>query len=201
MSLVDLLATEAEQRGLKEPGKKVDLAEAFRLVRDMAYQRASDRQPETLIKEWRGTCSGKHYLLKALAAEMGYRSQVMACTSIQPIEANLIHTDLRDLWEKAEGRFVDVHNYLLLNTPQGEMIVDATWPLGYKKFGFIVNEDFILGQNQQIASPPQQTWVVPEDGNPQSFKEELLRNHFTTAELEFREAFILALGDWFRREA
>lgn len=171
------------------------------MVRDMPYQRASDRQPETLIKEWRGTCSGKHYLLKALAAEMGYCSQVMACTSIQTIEENLIQNDLRDLWEKAEGRFVDVHNYLLLNTPQGEMIVDATWPLGYKKFGLVVNEDFLLGQNQQIASPPQQTWVVPEDGNPQSFKEELLRNHFTTAELEFREAFILALGDWFRGEA
>jgi hypothetical protein len=200
MSLVDLLATEAEQRGLKEPGKEVDLAEAFCLVRDMPYQRASDRQPETLIREWQGTCSGKHYLLKALFAEMGYRSQVMACTSIQPIEANLTRTDLRDLWEKVDGRFVDVHNYLVLDTPQGGMVVDATWPADYKKFGLIVNEDFILGKDQHIASPPQQTWVVPEDGNPQTFKEELLSNNFTTAELEFREAFILALGDWLRGE-
>ena len=47
----------------------------------MTYQRASDRQPETLIREWRGTCSGKHYLLQALFAELGIPARLIACTT------------------------------------------------------------------------------------------------------------------------
>ena len=66
MRLIEMLSAEAAVREQIETGSQVDLATAFQLVRDMPYQRASDRQPATLIREWRGTCSGKHYLLKAL---------------------------------------------------------------------------------------------------------------------------------------
>lgn len=61
--LTSMLQAEAVRKGLLMPRTEIDAATAFALVRDMTYQRASDRQPETLIREWRGTCSGKHYLL------------------------------------------------------------------------------------------------------------------------------------------
>ena len=200
MSLVENLAAEGERRGLLNPGQQVDLAAAFRLVRDMPYRRASDRQPETLIQEWRGTCSGKHYLLKDLFEELGTHSQVIACTSIEPIDEEKTPNQIHGLWVAAGGRFVDVHNYLVLELPESEMVVDATWPLGYQKYGLKVNEEFVLGKDQQIACKPNQTWVVPEDGDPQAFKEQLLREHFTPHELAFRDAFIIAVSEWLGRE-
>jgi len=196
MCLINMLSTEAEARGLVDPSLEFDLAATFRLVRDMPYQRASDRQPTTLIREWRGTCSGKHYLLKALYEELGTKSQVIACTSIDMIDEKMVTEELHDLWAAAGGRFVDVHNYLVLSYPEGEMVVDATWPLGNEKYGLKVNEEFVLGQDQQIACTPIQKWIVPDDRDPQAFKEQLLREHFTTEELAFRDAFILALSEW-----
>jgi len=201
MELINKLYHEALRRGLLEQGAKIGLAEAFTLVRDMPYRRASDRQPETLINEWRGTCSGKHYLLKALYGEMGYRSQVMACTSVNQIDEDKLPPELLQLWQETNGRFVDVHNYLLLELPEGQMIVDATLPLSSKNSDLEVNETFTLGQDHKIAAKPLQTWVIPEGIDPQAFKEKLLREQFTSAELSFREAFIHAISDWLEQGA
>jgi hypothetical protein len=200
MSLVSKLAEEAELRGLLESGQQIGLADAFRLIRDMPYQRASDRRPETLIKEWRGTCSGKHYLLKALFNELGYHAQVMACTSVDTIEQDKVPDDMLDLWRSAGGQFVDVHNYIMLALPDRQMVVDATWPVGNEKYGLKVNQKFVMGKDQQIACTPLQTWVVPEDGHPQVFKEQLLQENFTPQELAFRDAFIIALSEWLAKE-
>jgi hypothetical protein len=58
-----------------------------------------------------------------------------------------------------------------------------------------VNEDFILGQDQRLAAVPLQTWPVPKDQDPQHFKDKLLRENFTAAELEFREVVIQAFSN------
>ncbi|HEX6034726.1 MAG TPA: hypothetical protein VFY83_09845, partial [Anaerolineales bacterium] len=101
---------------------------------------------------------------------------------------------LQRLLEQSEGRFVDVHNYLILELPQNEMIVDATWPLATKGMGTVVNERFVLGESHQIACEPLRTWIVPEDRNPQEFKNEILKESFTLQELAHREEFIKTLG-------
>ena len=62
----------------------VDAKAAFALVRDMPYQRASTREPEAIIQEWRGTCSGKHYLLDQIFREEGLESRVIMCTHGSP---------------------------------------------------------------------------------------------------------------------
>jgi hypothetical protein len=74
------------------------------------------------------------------------------------------------------------------------MIVDATWPLATKGVGTVVNERFVLGEDHQIASEPLKTWVVPEDRDPQEFKDEILKESFTPEELAHREEFIQTLG-------
>jgi hypothetical protein len=185
---------------LLDPDVENDAALAFTLVRDMPYRRASDRRPETTIAEWRGTCSGKHYLLKALFAELGLPSQLMACTTVYPIDSDDVPESERSLYEAANRRFVDVHNYLLVGLPGGgQTIVDATWPLSARKAGLqaslAVNETFVLGQDHHLAAEPLESWPIPEGRDPQEFKDELLRAHFTPDELEFREVVIRALGD------
>ena len=192
--LLDVLKSKAVERGYLRPGAEIDLEKAFTLVRDMPYTRASSRDPETIIGEWRGTCSGKHYLLKKLFAELGYSSRLIACTTVTLIDPKEVRGKLRTLLEQSNGRFVDVHNYLILETSEGEMIVDATWPLATKGIGTVVNERFVLGQNQQIACEPLKTWVVPEEGDSQEFKNKILKESFTPEELAHREEFIQTLG-------
>jgi hypothetical protein len=196
MRTLDAFKAEAVRRGLLDSNATLDPAQVFSLVRDMPYRRASDRRPETIIAEWRGTCSGKHYLLQALFAELGLRSKVMACTSVTPINPADVSGSLQDLYESAKRRFVDVHNFLQVSLPHGGyMVVDATWPLSARGKRLIVNETFVLGQDQRLAAEPQEIWVVPEGRDPQEFKEELLKKNFTRAELEFREEVICALGE------
>jgi hypothetical protein len=194
MSLLESLKKEAVRRELLAPDASLTPATAFRLVRDMPYQRASDRRPETSIREWRGTCSGKHYLLAALFRELGLEARVMA--GVLRYHPDPARTDPRllVLLAPANDVFVDVHNWVEIELASGPMSVDATWPLKLKKYGFPVNETFELGQSQALAYPIEQTYIVPDEQNPQAFKEKLLREHFTPEELAARDAFIRALS-------
>lgn len=194
IKLLDVLKSKAIEKGLLSPKDEINVEKAFTLVRDMPYTRASSRDSETIIEEWRGTCSGKHYLLKKLFAELGYSSKLIACTTVAHIDPKEVRGKLRRLLEQSNGRFVDVHNYLLLELPDGEMIVDATWPLATKGMGTVVNERFVLGEDQQIACDPIKTWVVPEKGDSQEFKNKILQESFTPEELAHREEFIQTLG-------
>ena len=195
MELLRLLHSAAVERKLIPPDKEIDAGLAFTLVRDMPYQRASDRKPETTITEWRGTCSGKHYLLHKLFEELGLPSKVVACTSITPVKAEVVTPEFQSLYEKANHRFVDVHNYLLVSVPGGgEMVVDATWPLSAHNQGMVVNKAFTLGLDQEIATQPIESWILPPEIDAQTFKDELLREHFTPAELQFREIVIAGIS-------
>jgi hypothetical protein len=196
VSLLERLKTEAVNRNFIDSSEELDAAKVFRLVRDMPYRRATDRRPETTISEWQGTCSGKHYLLKELFAELGLPSKVIACITVTPIDPTQVPDSHKALYEAAGRHFVDVHNYLIVEVPDdGTMIVDATFPLSTAGAGMTVNEDFVLGQDQQIAADVLDAWPIPDGRDPQAFKDELLHKHFTPAELEFREEVIRALGE------
>ncbi len=138
----------------------------------MPYHRASDRQPVTTILERQGTCSGKHHLLAAMFRELGLNASV-------PVG----------------GVFVDVHNWVEISLPSDKMIIDATWSLKLKRYGFPANEMFELGKSQDIAYPIMQTYIVPDGQDPQIFKEQLLREYFNDEELLAREAFIQTLSE------
>lgn len=193
--LLDMLKLKAVEKGLMKLTEEIDAEKAFLLVRDMPYKRASSRQPETTIREWQGTCSGKHYLLQQLFAELGYASRLMACTAVTHIDLQAANDPLKTILEQSQGRFVDVHNYLILALSDGDMIVDATWPLVTQGLGTVVNETFVLGEDQQIACEPIETWTVPEGQDPQAFKEQVLQESFSEEELKHRETFIQILSD------
>lgn len=192
--LLELLKSKAIEKGLLKPGDEIDLEKAFLLVRDMPYTRASSGDRETIIGEWRGTCSGKHYLLKGLFAELGYSSRLIACTTLTHIDPKKVWGKLRKVLKQSDGRIVDVHNYLILELPDGEMIVDATWPISTRGMGMVINERFVLGENQKIAAAPLKSWVVPDDRDPQEFKNEILKDNFTPEELEHRDEIIKTLS-------
>ena len=194
--VLEALQQEARRRSLwpsrgGRPDQPLGAAEVFYLVRDMPYGRASSRDPLTTIREWRGTCSGKHYLLRALFAELGLRADLMACTTrITAENAPYLPLALRGLL--AAGPIIDIHNYLVLYTRYGPMRVDATWPLPMKPLGLPVNEEFVWGRDMALACDPIVHQPVPDGGDPQVFKDSLLRQSADAPELARREAFIAA---------
>jgi len=78
--LVSMLGAEGRKRGLIRSGQTVDAKAAFALLKGMPYQRAKTREPETIIQEGSGTCSGKHYFLYQIFREEGLESRVIMCT-------------------------------------------------------------------------------------------------------------------------
>jgi hypothetical protein len=193
MSVLTLLLEEAQSRGLVDPAKaSLSVADAFFLVRDMPYKRASDRDPQTTIKEWQGTCSGKHYLLKAVFNELSLACKLMACTLYLPSHI-LQHLPAELQRVFASSAIPDVHNYLLVSHNAREVIVDATWPLETEKFGLPINKEFDLENDMKLYGEPVKRFVVPETVDPQAYKDDLLRSHFSSEELKLRDKFFSLL--------
>ena len=193
-SLLSLLEQESRERELLSDGESLSAERAFALVRDMPYRRASSRKPEAIIEEWRGTCSGKHYLLADIFREMGLESRVIICPHRFTLE-NTGHfpPELREL--VAEGPVPDVHTYLRVNTAQGWTVVDATWPSAAGPLGMTVNHDFRPGSDMIIACDPIETLPVPDGIDPQEFKEQVIREFCGTSS-GARDEFIEGMGRW-----
>lgn len=198
-SLGALLRTHAEARGLLPARAALTPACAFELVRDMPYQRASSRDPEVVIREWRGTCSGKHYLLKALFDELGLDAQLVMCTHAFT-EANAPHFPVSLRTELAVAPVPDVHTFVRLHTGAGWTDVDATWPAWTERLGMPVNERFESGRSMRIACEPVEVLEVPEGIDPHVFKERLIESHCGAAAGR-RDRFIESLSQWLLSEA
>ena len=193
-SLLSLLARESRERGFLTEGESLTAQRAFALVRDMPYRRASSRKPEAIVEEWRGTCSGKHYLLADIFRELGLESRVIMCTHRFTAE-NTGHfpPELQEL--VAAAPVPDVHTYLRVKTAQGWMVVDATWPSSAGPLGMTVNWEFAPGRDMTIACDPIETLPVPEGQDPQEFKEQVIRE-FCGESSGVRDEFIEGMGRW-----
>jgi hypothetical protein len=192
-NLLGELRSAAVRRGLLQADAGLDVAAVFALVREMPYLRASNREPLTTIGEWRGTCSGKHYLLLALLQELGHDVTLIACTTYVAAElAENLPAELQQLM--AEGPVPDVHNYLKLRSAAGLQVVDATWPLDAARYGLPVNPEFVWGKDMLLPCTPLVEFEVPAGVDAQDFKDELLARHFTPAEVERRRRFFTAIA-------
>ena len=193
-SFLSLLEQESRERGLLSEGELLSAERAFALVRDMPYRRASSRKPEAIIEEWRGTCSGKHYLLADIFREMGLESKVIMCTHrFTPENTGHFPPELREL--VAASPVPDVHTYLRVNMAQGWTVVDATWPSSAGPLGMTVNREFTAGRDMTIACDPIETLPVPEGQDPQEFKEQVIQE-FCGESSGVRDEFIEGMGRW-----
>lgn len=178
--------------------ERLTIASIFALVRDMPYRPASDGQPATTIEEWQGTASGKHSLLRALYREFGLHSILIhaACEiseSAWPWLPDELKAQLRD------GPIPDVHTFLRLEVGSEWMTVDATWPLAAAQLGLPVNERFEAGREMKLASEPDELFHVPEDVDPEEYKDTILRG-VVGGQATRRERFLEALSEWLAKE-
>ena len=197
MSLLTDFRDEARRRGALAPQEAVTLESAFRVVRDMPYARASDRAPGTVLREWRGTCSGKHALLAAVLDALGYEAAVILATHhFTADNAPWLPPHLLD--EVRRGPVPDVHTFLRVRSdPVADdwMSVDATWPLATRALGLPVNERLTPGVDQRIACDIEEIIHVPDDEDPQAMKQRILELH-AAGDTERRDRFIEALAGW-----
>ena len=192
--LTSRLEREARKRGLLRGGEDLTAQHAFALVRDMPYRRASSRRPESIIDEWQGTCSGKHYLLAEVLREMGMEVDVMMSPH-RFHRGNSEHfpLDLKRMLQ--EGPVHDVHTFLKVRVEGVWTIVDATWPRSVEQLGMKVNHDFNPGTDMVLACEPIDTFPVPPGRDPQQFKEDLIER-FCGAQGQRRDDFIEGMGRW-----
>ncbi len=180
MPLVQLLLAQAQKRGLlandldDQSGATPELV--FSLVRDMHYKRASSRNPEDVIGEWRGTCSGKHYLLSDLFEELGFKTRILMCPHFFTPQ-NTAHFPVGLRRQTLTGSIPDIHTFLRVEIADEWIDVDATWPLSASNLGFPVNPDLRPGVNMEIACEPIETLEIPEGMEAQAFKEQLIAAH------------------------
>ena len=196
MSLLADLRNSATERGLIERGAILDADAVFRLVRDMPYVRASDRAPATTLAEWRGTCSGKHLLLRALFEELGVPvTMILAPHEFTPESAPWLPDPLRA--KCREAPVPDVHNFLRvqLEPHLDWQTVDATWPLAASDLGLPVNEALRPGEDHAIAADPIEVHHVPPEVDAQALKQRIVED-VAEGQTERRERFIEALSAW-----
>ena len=196
MRLVPRLKAAAVERGLFPADAPLDAGAASALVRDMPYRRASSRDPEATIAEWRGTCSGKHILLQALFEEFGLpATMILALHEFTEESAPWLPAEL--LAEVARAPVADVHNFLRVQSgPEADwMTVDVTWPMAGRGLGMPVNEAFVPGRDMDVAADPIEIQHVPSDGDPTELKARMLAA-LGPEQLERRELFLAALIDW-----
>lgn len=188
------LEREARKRSLIPHGEDLSPQRVFTLVRDMPYRRASSRRPESIIEEWQGTCSGKHYLLAEVLREMGMEVDLMM--SLHKFEVkNAGHFPPKLMGMLAEGPIYDVHTFIKVRTGRVWTTVDATWPSNVEQLGMKVNHEFNPGADMVLACNPLETFRVPPEQDPQEFKEDLIER-FCGAHSRRRDDFIEGMGEW-----
>tara|TARA_B100001750_G_scaffold247413_1_gene273078 strand:- start:1282 stop:1905 length:624 start_codon:yes stop_codon:yes gene_type:complete len=192
--LINALNREALRRGLLTGEHRITEEVAFSLVRDMSYERASSRDPLTTISEWKGTCSGKHYLLKDLFEELGMRVSLYAGLIYYSVDScPWLPEHLRTF--VAKEPLPDIHNFLRLETRTGFLkLVDATFPSSVRSHGLVVN-DFEPTNEMLTILPVEKEFEIPSGDDPQDFKNTLI-NKYCGRFVEEREQFISLLSNW-----
>ena len=183
---------------IEQACKNVDCAPDLRhilfSIRDIPYGRPTNNTPEDVLREWRGTCSGKHLALHDILTSLGYVSRFyMAQCRITP------HVDWipRRVREKIpEEGIWDVHNFLKIEIDHREVVVDITWPESLQKDGFPVTSSWDGKENFNLAVSSIEKHVeIPANQDGLNYKKQWLRELNPGAMAKCREEFIEALSD------
>jgi hypothetical protein len=163
----------------------------FDRVRDIPYGYPASRDPAEVLRQGRGSCSGKHYLLAEMFRLLRVPVRHMICTHRFNESPLVFPAPMQDMLRRNE--IVDLHEYLQIAVDDSWIDIDATWERGLRDFGFPVNEGWD-GKSAMLLS------VVPDDlaiaeGDPERLKEELL-SKLAPRQRTLRKRFLEALSNW-----
>jgi hypothetical protein len=189
------MANESIQRAFEEWTSNCDPRRArialFEHVREIPYVYPASRDPVEVLREWRGSCSGKHYLLGELFRLLDLPVRHMICTHRFNESPLVFPPPMQQMLEK--NQIVDLHDYLQIEVDGVWIDVDATWERGLREFGFPVNEDWDGCHPMLLSVVPEDVSVAERD--PERLKEELL-SKLTPRQRMLRKQFLDALNGW-----
>lgn len=149
--------------------REEELVAIFEKVRDIPYGTISSRDPLEVYRNNRGTCSGKHFLLRdlLLALNMGVKDVVCFHYYSQMPRSIEYPPELSQLLEDNKG-VPDYHNYLKVYNGDW-LTVDATFDYSLKDY-FVVNE-WDGRTDTSLSVKPVEVWEV---GDSEEFKVNML---------------------------
>lgn len=171
--------------------KIVALAEK---VRDIPYGVIGSREPQTVYENHKGTCSGKHGLLKELYHELGIQTQdYIAMHRFKDLSVSYPQS-LKIILERSN--ILDPHNFFKIQINRRWILVDITWDKPLKRLGFTVNENWDGKTDMQITVKP---FEIIQTDNSLKIKEEKLSTLSISVQ-EDRKLFLKELSSWLALE-
>jgi hypothetical protein len=180
-------------------GMRMSLAYLLYCLRDMPYRRpSSSSDVNSILREWRGTCSGKHLLVQKIFSALGWRAQLIM--RAYPIDA--ADTLPPSLLQTFAGRGIwDVHNFVEFQVGTECRRIDITWPLALAEQGFTTTAYWDGSTDFRLAAPTGEDLVISADAHGLKLKKQLLQQKNDAASLSAREDFIIALAQYSDRLA
>jgi hypothetical protein len=130
------VANQVEDACQRLLGRAAGVSDILLAIRDMPYGRPSCMaDPETILKEWRGTCSSKHIVVMYLLRQLGIPARFyMGSYALCPARSGAPPELLRMLSWQSET-FRDVHNYVRADIAGG-IRIDVTWPAALSRHSY-----------------------------------------------------------------
>lgn len=168
----------------------------FENVRDIPYGSTGEREPERIVHENLGSCSGKHLLLSNLLTSLGFENRIVTClhyfNEALP-KGNDYPQRLKEIL--ATCRVIDFHHFVRLKKKNRWLNLDATWDGHLSKFGFPVNFGWKGDTDTGVAVKPVKFY--PETADLISLKIRLIAE-LHKQDQEIRAEFMKLLTDWLR---
>lgn len=166
----------------------------FENVRDIPYGSTGEREPENIVRENLGSCSGKHLLLSNLLTSLGYDNKIMTClhyfNEALP-KGNDYPQRLKEILTAC--RVIDFHHFVKLKNGNRWLDLDATWDGLLSQFGFPVNFGWKGDTDTVVAVKPVKFYSETEDLI--SLKLRLISD-LAPQDQEIRAEFMKLLTDW-----
>lgn len=179
------------QNGLDDQADPVAL---FHAVRKVPYGSRGARSPEEVLQHNKGSCSGKHILLRDLLRHLKH------CADIETVQGDFAaamraHTTMSvELQQYCNvGGVVDFHHYVVWDSADGAKKLDATWPDNVIAMGTPGNADWFGEGDTRLALSPEKSHGFTED--IPKLKEQLL-DGLSNDDREYRAKFLTLLTDW-----
>lgn len=165
------------------------IAALFEVVRDIPYGDIGSRDPLNVLKEGKGSCSGKHLLLGKLYETMGIKVKYMMCLTQFNFLRQCFPKELQSILDNFE--IPDYHNFLRIYTNKW-VDVDITFDLFLTKYGFPVNLKWNGLTNCKIAFHPIEIFEVRDLIE----EKQIAINNLPYEKQELRKDFIKKMANW-----
>jgi hypothetical protein len=179
------------QKGLSGSLSPVDI---YHAVRNIPYSSRGERDPELVLINNEGSCSGKHILLRDLLRHINQEATVETVQGDFAASVPVVESMPDNLQHYCRhGGIKDFHQYVVWQSPEGECKLDATWPDYLVTLGFSDNAGWTGRGNTKLALEPEVLLDRVED--VPAYKEILLEG-LADDERTNRLNFLTLLSDW-----